>query len=171
MSNKTVRTYAMAALSDLTTTSNTATQSTIYKLGDRVIIYDDSQKVANEYIYVYSNGGCAQYGVYGTVYTGTSGTEVEALAPASSSVYMLHGVAPVAITSTYYGWLQIRGICTYLATSSTATAGYFGKAINGANTATDESATRGTNSILVCTATATGTSTTGYLLGERNLVA
>jgi len=164
-----IRTYAMANQSDITTIS--ATQSTIYKLGDRCIVYDNTTKVANEYMYVQSNGGCTKYGVYGIVYTGTAGSEVTTLLPASSSVYMLHGVAQVAITTAYYGWIQIKGNCTYLATSSTATAGYFGKAINGANTATDESATRGTNSILICKTTATGTSTAGYLLGERNLVA
>ena len=171
MANKIIRTYALAQLSDLTTTSNTVTQNPNYKLGDRVVIYDEAYKVANEYIYVYSNGGCAQYGVYGIAYTGTAGTEVQSLLPASLAVYQLFGVAPVAITTLYYGWLQVKGICTYLATSSTATATYFGKAVNGVNTATDESATRGTASILMCTATATGTSTTGYLLGERVIVA
>lgn len=169
--SKIIRTYALAQLSDLTSTSNTSTQNPNYKLGDRVVIYDDAAKVTNEYIYVYSNGGCTQYGVYGVSFAGVAGTEVQSTAVASSSVYMLYGVAPVAITTTYYGWLQIKGNCTVLATASTATVSYFGKAVNGVNTATNESATRGTNSILMFTATATGTTTTAYLLGERSLVA
>ena len=164
-----VRTYAIGDRADITSIS--ATQSTKYKLGDRVIIYDDSKKVTTEYMYVYANGGCTKYGVYDIAYTGTAGTEVQAIAVASSSVYSLKCVAQVAITSTYYGWVAVKGYVTYLATGSTATALSFGKAINGAATATNETATRGTNSIIMCITTATGTSTVGYLLGERSLVA
>jgi len=164
-----VRSYALGIASDVTAISST--QSTVYKLGDRMVIYDSVKKVTTEYMYVYSNGGCSQYGVYNIAYTGTAGKEVQAIAVASSAVYSLKCVAQVAITNTYYGWVAVRGYVTFLATSSTATTLYYCKAINGAATATNESATRGTNSIIMCIATATGTSTTGYLLGERSLVA
>jgi hypothetical protein len=164
-----VRTYALGNRDDITAISST--QSTKYKLGDRVVIYDDSKKVTTEYMYVYANGGCTKYGVYDIAYTGTAGQEVQAIAVASSAVYSLKCVAQVTITNTYYGWVAVKGYVTYLATSSTATANSYGKAANGVNTATNETATRGTNSIIMCITTASGTSTVGYLLGERSVVA
>ena len=164
-----IRKYALAVAQDLT--SNSATQSSVYKLGDTMTVYDDSKKVTTTYMYVQSNGGATKYGVYDIAYTGTAGSEVQAIAVASSAVYSQKCVAQTALTTLYYGWVAIKGYVTFLATSSTATSGYFVKAINGAATATNESATRGTNSIIMCITTATGTSTVGYMLGERTLVA
>lgn len=164
-----IRTYAIVDAGDITKIS--LTQSTVYKLGDRVIVYDDTVKTAKEYVYVKSSGGCVVYGVYAITYSGTAGSEVLASAVASSAVYGLYGVAPVAITDAYYGWLQIKGVCTAKSTGNT-TITHFGKAINAAATATDESS-RGTNSILVWKATqsAGAANVSAYLLGERSLVA
>jgi hypothetical protein len=168
MSNNIIRTYALGNMDDVTTAS--ATQNASYKLGDRMRIYNDGDKVAKEYIYVQSNGGASQYGAYAVTYSGTAGSEVQASAVATTSVYGLYGVAPIAVTTLYYFWLQIKGKCTALATSSTATATYFGKPANGVATITNESATRGTSSMIMWITTATGTSTVGYLLGERIIV-
>ena len=164
-----VRTYALGEFQDLA--NPTSTMSTVYKLGDKVVVYDDSKKVTTTYMYVYANGGCTKYGVYDIAYSGTAGQEVQAIAVASLAVYTQKCVAQVAITTTYYGWVAIKGYVTYLAESSTATSGYFGKAVNGKTTSTNENGTRGTNSIIMCITTASGTSTVGYLLGERTVVA
>ena len=164
-----IRTYALGNMSDLTAISST--QSTVYKLGDKMVVYDDTLKVSNVYMYVKSSGGCAQYGVYAITFSGTAGAEVLASAVASSAVYGLYCVAPVAITDAYFGWVQIKGSCTAKSTGNT-TISHFGKAINAAATATDESS-RGTNSVLVWKATqsAGAANVAAYLLGERALVA
>ena len=163
-----IRTYALGNMDDVTTAS--ATQNASYKLGDRMKVNVDGEAGAREYMYVQSNGGATKYGAYAITYSGTAGSEVQASAVATSSVYGLMGVSPIAVTTLYYFWIQIKGKCTALATSSTATATYFGKPANGVATITNETATRGTSSMIMWITTATGTSTVGYLLGERVIV-
>lgn len=164
MASETVQTLVSISEADLVTP--TSTQE--FPLGLEVVTSNPFGTFPNRrrWKYVQADNALAQYGIYAIkgVYA-SNAVKVKAITPATSSVYQMFGVAPVAFTDEYYGWLQIEGDCTILATSSTGTAGNYVKNINGAATVTDESTTQGTSSVALCKVTASGTSTTYTLLG------
>ena len=113
-----VRQYGLVQMSDLTTPSST--QSSVYRLGDVVEVYDDAKKCTQQYTYVYAPGALTAYVPYNVTNTGTAGQEVKAIAPAQlSAPVALIGVPQVAFTSGYYGWVLTKGKGTGVLTAST----------------------------------------------------
>jgi hypothetical protein len=109
-----IRTYGLANASDLTTP--TSTQSSIYRLGDVVEVYDDTVKDIRQYMYVKAHtAGLTAYQPYVVTHTGTSGAEwmtgavVSTLFPVN-----LVCVPQVAFTASYFGWVAIKGRVTAL---------------------------------------------------------
>jgi hypothetical protein len=167
MANDTILNISSISEADLVTP--TSTQK--FPLGLEIATGNVSNGTRKVWKYIQADNALSQYGIYTIkgVYASNAVT-VKAQTPATSSVYQMKGVAPVAFTDEYYGFVQIEGNCTILATSSTGTAGNFVKAINAAATVTDESTTRGTASVALCLVTAAGASTTYALLGEPSTV-
>lgn len=169
MANDTVQDFSSISEAELTT----PTSIQRFPLGLEVVTSNPFGTSKNRKVwkYIQADNALSQYGIYTIkgVYASNAVT-VKAQTPATSTVYQQKGVAPVAFTDEYYGFIQIEGDCTILATSSTGTAGNFVKAINGAATVTDESTTRTTASVALCLVTASGASTTYTLLGDKSTV-
>lgn len=166
MTNKYPRTYALGNISDTTITSTT--QSTVYKLGDVVDVFDEDSKVTTKYMYIYARASLAQYGLYQITYTGVSGQEVGATTfPASSAVYIRVCVPQVAIASGSYGWVAIQGNCNITSTTD-VTSGEYGDGIKSIATCTDSGATKTIYSVGLFKAARTGSGTVAfYLFNER----
>ena len=168
MANDTVQNYSSITESELTTPTSTQR----YPLGVEVVTGTSATGNRKVWKYIQADNALVQYGAYiiKDIYL-TAGVKVKAITAASLAVYQVAGVAPVAFTDEYYGFLQIEGDATILATSSTATAGNYCKVVNGVATITDESTTQATASVAICKVSATGTSTTYTLTGNRAIVA
>lgn len=170
MANDTVQTYESISEAELTTPTSTQR----FPLGLEIVTGSPYSTSVNRKVwkYIKADNALVQYGIYviKDMYA-SNACAVKAITPASAAFYQKVGVAPVAFTDEYYGFVQIEGKCTILATSSTATAGNYAKVINGAATLTDESTTQGTNSAAICNVTATGTSTSYTLLGLPVIIA
>ena len=87
--------------------ANTASDSTtaLFGLGD---LYTDSS--SNQYVYVKASSAIAQYDC--ATYDETFTTVVAPVSTSNKARGDKLGVAPVAIASGSYGWLQIYGPCT-----------------------------------------------------------
>ena len=164
MANETVQNYESISEAELTTPTSTQR----FPLGIELVTAQPFGTQVNRKVwkYIQADNALVQYGIYAIkdMYL-TAVNKVKAITPATLAVYQKFGVAPVAFTDEYYGWVQIEGDCTILATSSTGTAGNYAKVVNGAATVTDESTSQSTASVALCKVTATGTSTTYTLLG------
>jgi hypothetical protein len=82
------------------------TNGKTFALGDRAEDY-----LGKQYVYVKASSAVAQYDVC-TIDPATYSTTVAPLGTANDARGNLVGVAPVAIASGSYGWLQIYGACT-----------------------------------------------------------
>lgn len=164
MANETVQTYESISEAELTTPTSTQR----FPLGLEITTAQPFGTQVNRKVwkYIKADNALVQYGLYviKDMYA-SNANAVKAITPATAAFYQKVGVAPVAFTDEYYGFVQIEGDCTILATSSTGTAGNYAKVINGAATVTDESTTQSTASVAICKVTASGTSTTYTLLG------
>lgn len=164
MANDTVQSFSSISEAELTTPTSTQR----FPLGLEVTTSNPFGTSVNRKVwkYVQADNALVIYGIYAIkgVYA-SAAVKVKAVTPATEDASQLFGVAPVAFTDEYYGFVQIEGDCTILATSSTATAGNYVKVINGAATVTDETTAQSTSSVALCKVTATGTSTTYTLLG------
>ena len=87
--------------------ANLASDSTtaLFGVGDR---YVDS--AGNEYVYVKASSAIAQYDC--VTYDETYNTTVAPVSTSNDARGDKVGVAPVAIASGSYGWLQVFGPCT-----------------------------------------------------------
>jgi hypothetical protein len=153
-------------IEDLTTPTSTAK----YPLGVEVIIEDSAYKAVKRYKYVYApTGGLTQYVPYNISNTQESGKEVVAIAPAATSgVVSLIGWPQVAITSGYYGFVQVEGNLTSVLTAASGVAGLTYKVLAGGTTLTRTAGT--TQTPLICAylvTTTSGTSGSMYAPGYR----
>jgi hypothetical protein len=82
------------------------TNGKTFALGDRAETYDGRQ-----FVYVKASGAISQYDVV-TFDSATYNTTVASVTTANALRGSLLGVAPVAIASGSYGWLQIYGPCS-----------------------------------------------------------
>ena len=166
MANKYARTYPLGGFSDLVTTSTT--QSGAYKLGDEVVIFDDSLKTTTTYQYVYARNALAQYGLYRITHKSVAGQEVGAETfPAVSAVYIRACVPQVAIASGSYGWVAVEGDC-YVTSTTDVVKGEFGDGIKSIATCTDSGASKTIYSVGVFKAARTGSGTVEiHLFNER----
>ena len=152
----------------------TSTQNASYVLGQEVIVRDGSgsSKAVKRYKYIKATGALTVNNCYLITYSNTAGAEITTATPATSSVLRQYGIAPIAFTSGYYGFLQIEGDCTVASTTDTV-AGNTGKPANGVTTVSDEgAATISASTILVYKASRTGAgSAAAFLIGRNATVA
>jgi hypothetical protein len=99
---------------DPTRADTALTNGKTFSPGDRAEKYDGTQ-----YVYVKASSAIAQYDVC-TIDPATYTTTVAPLGTANDARGNLIGVAPVAIASASYGWLQIYGACTMNVLASAA---------------------------------------------------
>lgn len=83
---------------------STTTDGRMWGVGDRV-----TNDVGKEYVFVKASSAIAQYDV--VTFDETYTTTVAPLSTSNDARGDLVGVAPVAIASGSYGWLQIYGPC------------------------------------------------------------
>ena len=160
--------YAIGSTQDILTQSATP----LYKLGTQITLYSEDGKAVTKWIYCKSHGTLVQYGAYIVNQSGTAGSEVITSTPATSDdIYVLPCVSPIDVTSGYYAWMQIQGLCTYNETGST-TATHAVKLANSVATGTTEAGTtRSVNTIGFNKSGGSGATTaTIVLIGMGNRV-
>lgn len=171
MSNDALQTISSISEAELTTPSSAQR----FPLGMEITTGQPFGTSTNVKVwkYVQAHGTLSQYGVYGIKNTyASNATKVKSAAAASLAVYTQYGVAPVAVTSGYYAWLQIAGDCTVLAEGSTATAGNTLNVINAKATATDSGGTTvSTATFGVANTSTSSTTCTATLFGSLVIVA
>lgn len=112
----------MGAISNRTTvaiedlTVSTSTQQ--YGIGEKVKFIGNSDGTVSGFVYVKTGGALTQYVPYEIYHNGTTLTT---RAPVTGAG--LIGVPQVAMTSAYYGWLQIEGNATCAIGAETYVAG------------------------------------------------
>ena len=171
MSNDALQNISSISEAELTTPSSTQR----FPLGMEITTGQPFGTSTNvkKWKYLQAHGALSQYGVYAVkgAYA-SNATKFKTAAAASLAVYTEYGVAPVAVTSGYYFWLQISGDCTVLAEGSTATAGNTLNVINAKATATDSSGTTVSTATFALANTSTSSTTcTATLLGSLVIVA
>ena len=156
---------ALGKIEDLTIP--TSTQE--YPLGLEVVVEDSDTKTIKKFIYVKSHAALTAYVPYALNFTSTAGSEVITSAPVAISAQI--GIAQVAFTSGYFGFIQTMGDC--LANHAGATTNTYALKISAAapTVVTAESnATVTVNSFGVAKATG-GAGTAIWLFGEQAVVA
>lgn len=164
--------FTLRSISEASLTTPTSTQK--FPLGsiiDVQSIFSESA-VLERYMYIQAGAALAANSVYLITNSSTANKEVTTGTPATSSVYRFYGVAPVAFTTQYYGWIQIEGDCSVISATDTV-ATYTGKAANGVVTMADEGATTiSASSLGIWKATGTGSAARKfYLFGTQATVA
>lgn len=128
---------------DLVTPTSTAKYPLGFQItvGEKANISSETASTASKrFVYVKASAALTAKNVYLIQPSGTAGGEVGTATPATSSVAMGCGVANVAFTSGYFGFLQIEGD-TQITSAGATTAGNTGKLANGVTTVTDEAGT------------------------------
>lgn len=156
---------ALGNVADLSVASATAQ----YPVGTEIETIDNSTGQLRKYIYI-KNSGSALAAKATSIITlsGTTGAELVAGVPATSTVYILAGVSNISVTANYYFWLQTYGDTT-ITTAGATTAGNTGKLANGVATITDEAGsveTAKTIGIIKTTLSSAGDASV-FLIGKR----
>lgn len=125
----------------------TPTSTQKYPLGKKVRIREAANSASEtastatkEYIYVKASAALTAKGAYVITPSGTAGAELGTGTPATSSVAVRAGIAPVAFTSGYFGFLQIEGDASIVSYGA-VTAGDTLKLINTSIRLADEAGT------------------------------
>ena len=137
MANDTV--FKLSSIDEASLTTPTSTQK--FPLGAIITVQEpfSSSAAVKRFMYVQASAGLDANSVYLITVASTGATEVTTGTPATSSIYRMYGVTPVAVTILYYFWIQIEGDCSVLSATDTV-ATYAGKAANGVVTMADEGA-------------------------------
>ena len=156
---------ALGNIADLSVASATAQ----YPVGTEIETIDNATGQLKKYIYI-KNSAANLAAKASSVITlsAVAGAELVAGVPATSTVYILAGISPIAVTANYYFWLQTYGNALTL-TANSVTTGNTVKLANGVATVTDESGvaeTAKTIGIAKSDCTGAGTVTT-FLIGKR----
>jgi hypothetical protein len=156
--------FGLGNEADLTTP--TSTQK--YALGSVISIIDPTVKAVKKYMYVYAPSQCTIKVPYMITWTGTTGQEVEAVTVATlATPGMIVGVPPATITATYYGFIQIEGLCS---ANGTFTDTYFVTVLNSGPTVfADDDGSQPVltdSSMGIAVGAGTGTDGTVLLLGR-----
>jgi hypothetical protein len=135
MSKTLVKRFSLGNISELTIPATTQA----YPLGMRIQIEDDTKRAIKEFIYVKAHDALTAYVPLILTYGSTAAAEVVTAATAKSSVYTRIVVPQVAFTSSsYYGFVQVKGDATITISSGNAVAGQVCKAYDA--TCVDETA-------------------------------
>lgn len=156
---------ALGNVADLSVASATAQ----YRVGTEIETIDNSTGQLRKYIYIKNSGSALAAKATSIIaLSGTTGAELVAGVPATSTVYILAGVSNISVTANYYFWLQTYGDTT-ITTAGATTAGNTGKLANGVATITDEAGsaeTAKTIGIIKTTLSGAGDASV-FLLGKR----
>lgn len=155
----------------------TPTSTQVYQLGIVVSTIDEDTKAVHKYMYVKAHTGLTAYQPYIIGNSATAGSEVITAAPATlGAPGSLVCVPQVAITSAYYGFVQIEGTATCLLTAETYAVGDTMQILN-AGTAlvvdgsTGSPATTVNTSAICKEAGSTAVARSIYLIGRPAVVA
>lgn len=166
MSKTLVKRFSLGNISELTVPSTTQA----YPLGMRIQIEDDTERAIKEFVYVKAHDALTAYVPLILTYGSTSGSEVTTAATAKLSTYQRIVVPQVAFTSSsYYGFVQVKGDATITISSGNAVAGQVCQAYDA--TCVDEgAATLTTYSFGMFTAARTGAGDVAIYLFDRMVV-
>ena len=164
MANDKTTTISSISEADLTTPTSTRR----FALGQRLKVETDGSAPEKEYLYVKAGSGLTALATYLVTFSATAGSEWTTGTPATTAVAREFAIAPVAFTTAYYGWVQVKGICNATSTSDTVT-GNCALAVNAAVTMSDAgNATFAATTVGYWLASRTGSGTSSLMLIGRS---